>query len=296
MDFRDSFRDSLVRNQTSKFKTHWDHAMTTSFGINPPCNAATEHQIFEDKIKRNYYYYHSKLPSNESAFINHYSLDGPLLNERFIWEHDKMIFYMLPSYLHLLAEYPVTGDGTWAPIRYLSFKQMYVLTVQVRKQNKLMTIPIVYCLTNHFSQRSYNSLFEFVKHQFENQFSKKLVIQEFHLDMELAVLNSVKLNFPGIKIIFCYVHVLRSISRHCKTLFGQHFYKDRILLEYFKVISGCFFLDHQNKPIIAEMKEILGSYQHRVPAKSRAKRGIGTLNKYLNKNFFGARARFPHAR
>ena len=67
-------------------------------------------------------------------------------------------------------------------------------------------------------------------------------------------------------------------------------------MEYFKTISGCFFLDHQNKPIIAEMKEILGSFEKRVPAKSRTKRGIGTLNKYLFKNYFGARARFPHVR
>ena len=54
MDFRESFRDSLMRNPTSQFKTHWDHGMTTMFGINPPCNAATQHQIFEDKIRRNY--------------------------------------------------------------------------------------------------------------------------------------------------------------------------------------------------------------------------------------------------
>ena len=196
MDFRESFRDSLGRNPTARFQTHWQSAMTSHFGINPPCNAATEHLIFEDKVRRNFYYYHSRMPNTENAFINHYALDGQLRNEQFIWEHDKMIFYMLPSYLRLLAECPVTGDGTWAPVRFLKHKQMYVLTVQYRKGDKLITIPVVYCLTHHFSQRSYNSLFDFVKHQYENEFGQKLIITELHLDMELAVVNSARLNFP----------------------------------------------------------------------------------------------------
>ena len=293
MNFREKFRDSLIQNPSSKFNTHWESAMTSEFGNNPPCNAATQHLIFEDKVKRNFYYYNSRMPSTENAFISHYALDGQLLNERFIYEHDKMIFYMLPSYLKLLAELPVTADGTWSPVRYLKYKQMYVLTVQYRKNDKLMTIPLVYCLTLHFSQRSYNSFFDFIKHQYQNQFGEKLIIRELHLDMEQAVVNSARLNFPNIIIVFCFVHILRAFSRRCKTNLGNHFYKDKLLLEYFKTVSGCFFLNHKNKPLITEMKSLLDSFQHRAPAKSRAKRGLGTLNNYLNRNYFGARARFP---
>ena len=241
MDFRENFRDSMARNPTSKFTTHWEAATTGVFGKDPPCNATTNHLIFEDKVKRNFYYYCSKMDSSEYSFVRHY-FKGELLNERFIYHHDKLIFYMLPSYLQLLAELPVTGDGTWSPVRHLKQKQMYVLTVQFRKKNKLMTIPLVYCLTFNFSQRSYNSLFEFVKIQYEIFHGKKLVIKEFHLDMELSVLNSVRLNFPGIEIVFCFVHILRAFGRHCKTNLGIHFYKDKFQLEYFKVVSGIFSL------------------------------------------------------
>ena len=170
---------------------------------------------------------------------------------------------------------------------------MYVLTVQYRKKNKLMTIPVVYCLTYHFSQRSYNSLFDFVKLKYEQFHGKKLNIREFHLDMELSVLNSVRLNFPGIWIVFCFVHILRSFGRHCKTNLGIHFYKDKLLLEYFKSVAGCFFLNHNDKSIITEMKKLLASFEHRAPSKTRARRGICKLNTYLTNNFFGPRPRYP---
>ena len=48
---------------------------------------------------------------------------------------------------------PVTGDGTWCPVRHLKQKQMYVLTVQFRKKQVndysgrlLLTIPVVYII------------------------------------------------------------------------------------------------------------------------------------------------------
>ena len=167
---------------------------------------------------------------------------------------------MLPSYLQLLEELPVTGDGIWSPVRHLKQQQMYVLTVQYRKNNKLTTIPVVYCITYHFSQRSYNSLFEFVKLKYEQYHGKKRIIREFHLDMELSVLNSVHLNFQGIWIIFFFVHILRSFGRHCKTNLGNHFHKDKLLLEYFKTVAGCYFLNHNGKSIISEMKKLLSSF------------------------------------
>ena len=40
------------------------------------------------------------------------------------------------------------------------------------------------------------------------------------------------------------------------------------------------------------MKIILESFEHRAPGKSRARRGLGVLNKYLYRNYFGARAIF----
>ena len=97
MDFRENFRDSMARNPTSKFTTHWEAATTGVFGKDPPCNATTNHLIFEDKVKRNFYYYCSKMDSSEYSFVRHY-FKGELLNERFIYHHDKLIFYMLPSY------------------------------------------------------------------------------------------------------------------------------------------------------------------------------------------------------
>ena len=60
-------------------------------------------------------------------------------------------------------------------------------------------------------------------------------------EIKLSVLNSVRLNFPGIEIVFCFVHILRAFGRHCKTNLGNHFYKDKFQLEYFKVVSGIFF-------------------------------------------------------
>ena len=133
MNFREHFRNSMARNPTSKFSTHWEAAVNGEFGQDAPCCVTNNHMIFEDKVKRNFYYYNSKMDSSESAFIRHY-YKGELLNERFIYEHDKLIFFMLPSYLQLLAQFPVTGDGTWSPVRHLRQKQMYVLTVQFRKK------------------------------------------------------------------------------------------------------------------------------------------------------------------
>ena len=45
MDFRENFRNSMARNPTSKFSTHWEAAITGVFGKDPQCNATIQFGI-----------------------------------------------------------------------------------------------------------------------------------------------------------------------------------------------------------------------------------------------------------
>ena len=58
------------------------------------------------------------------------------------------------------------------------------------------------------------------------------------------------------------------------------------------MVSVIFFLDHSNKSITNEMKNLLESFEHRAPSKSRARRGISKINSNLFKKFFGAKPRY----
>ena len=57
-------------------------------------------------------------------------------------------------------------------------------------------------------------------------------------------------------------------------------------------MSGSFFLNHSDKALTSELKNLRQSFEHRAPAKTKSRRGISKLNSYLYNNFFGAKPRY----
>ena len=92
-------------------------------------------------MKRNHFYWKRGLPDSQNAFINHMLPNGESINENFIHEYDKMRIYCLPSQLNLLN--PVTGDGTWAPVRYIAKRQCYILCAKIINGKKVLSKVLV---------------------------------------------------------------------------------------------------------------------------------------------------------
>jgi hypothetical protein len=95
-------------------------------------------------------------------------------------------------------------------------------------------------------------------------------------------------------IRYCNVHILRAICKHLKRHLGAHFYKIKIFLEFFKCVTGAFYLDMDNKDLKNEFFKLLDSFVPRAGRINSAyKSNINKCIKYLKNNFFGHRARFP---
>ena len=109
-----------------------------------PVNITSKRNIFQDRIQKNFYYFKSRLPDPKSTFIRHLTEDDIDMNEQFIHFHDGMKIYCLPSKLKLLGQYPITGDGTWSPVRYIQDKQMYILVANVIEGKKFL--PSRWCM------------------------------------------------------------------------------------------------------------------------------------------------------
>ena len=293
-EFREHFRNSILSNHHASFNVHWTKARSKQFGNDCPMNVTSFHDIFMDRIRKKFYYWKSKLPESQNAYIKHMLPNGETINEQFIHEYDKLRIYCLPSQLNLLNRYPTTGDGTWAPVRYIAAKQCYILCANITEGNKVLTVPVLYALCKNFTTRTYNSIFEFCKLKHLEFFGEDLVISEFHLDCEIGVLNSVRLNFPNCIILYCNVHILRNISKHFKKHLGPHFFNTKIFLEFFKLIAGSFYLDFSNKELKNEFFLIMESFPSRAGRfNSSFKKDINKVIKYLKNNYFGHQARFP---
>ena len=125
-------------------------------------------------------------------------------------------------------------------------------------------------------------------------FGQKLVIKQFHIDCEIGANAAIRLAFPDAIICYCNVHILRAITKHFKKYLGAHFYNTKIFLELFKVVTGAFYLDFENKELKDEFLKLLDSFVPRAGRfNSSFKADISKVLKYLKSNFFGHRARFP---
>ena len=80
------FRDSILSNQHTSFDVHWTKARTKQFGFDCPVNVTSFHDIFMDRIRKNHYYWKSRLPQSHNAYIKHMLPNGETINEQFIHE------------------------------------------------------------------------------------------------------------------------------------------------------------------------------------------------------------------
>ena len=133
---------------------------------------------------------------------------------------------------------------------------MYILVANVIEGKKILTVPVVYALCKHFTVRQYNEIFSFVKMKYFEYFGQKLIVKQFHIDCEMAVNAAIRLAFPDTTICYCNVHILRAITKHFKKYLGAHFYNTKIFLELFKVVTGAFYLDFENKELKDEFLKL----------------------------------------
>ncbi|XP_068224123.1 uncharacterized protein [Palaemon carinicauda] len=103
-------------------------------------------------------------------------------------------------------------DGTFdcAPIG----RQLYTIHAMIQ-ENK--TLPLVYCITTHKNEKTYDTIFGWLE-------SRNLRPASVSLDFELSAINSVKKFFPNAEICGCFFHFGQCLWRKVQGLGLQAWY------------------------------------------------------------------------
>ena len=115
----------------------------------------------------------------------------------------------------------------------------------------------------------------------------------FHLDCEKATINSLLTNFPETPVTLCSVHIIRNFMKHLKEYTVGDFYKNPILLKFWRILTGSIFLNLSSPEIL----ESILSYFHEISNDPGLEPNMQTrlknyINKYLVKYYFSVDAPF----
>ena len=75
----------------------------------------------------------------------------------------------------------------------------------------------------------------------------------FHLDCEQATITSLLINFPETPVTLCSVHIIRNLMKQLKTYTTGDFYKNPILLNFWRILTGSLFLNLDCPEILNEI-------------------------------------------
>ena len=74
-----------------------------------------------------------------------------------------------------------------------------------------------------------------------DKFKENLEIEALHVDCEKAVINAFEEKFPNSSIILCSVHIIRNILKNFRQKVDATFYKDPVLLNLWRIITGALY-------------------------------------------------------
>ncbi|CAF0709721.1 unnamed protein product [Brachionus calyciflorus] len=123
-------------------------------------------------------------------------------------------------------------DGTFA-VSPKIFYQLYTINVLVNGKN----LPVVYALLCNKKEESYNKLFNMLNHYIKNQ--PKNILTDF----EKAVLNALRLAYPGTRLVRCYFHLVQNFWKHIQS-FGlvKLYASDADIRKNFKFLQALAFV------------------------------------------------------
>ena len=158
----------------------------------------------------------------------------------------------------------------------------------------LSVMPIMYIYMPKRTIADYDTVFADVKHYYKKYFSKDLKLsQKIQIDAELAVIQSVRQNFPESTILLCRVHLCHAWFKRFKFFMGGLFYKNDFLLSIWKWILGITFLDLSNYKILRNVYRIFEE-KYSSPKMKGLKKKFKLFVGYLCKNYLNENAKYPH--
>ena len=199
----------------------------------------------------------------------------------------------LESEMHLWAS-ELFLDGTFSLTRSTEFSQVYIFSHLFLNDHKTFSYPLIFIMMRNKKKISYDDIFNFLKTQYFNKFEIELKPFMFHLDCEQATISSLLHNFPETPVTLCSVHIIRNLMKQLKTYTTGDFYKNPVLLKFWRILTGSLFLNLNCPEILSEILryfkfDILTDENLENPLKNQLEKYI---DQYLIKYYFGANSQF----
>ena len=207
------------------------------------------------------------------------------LNEKHIHldkSTDTFIPVYLESELHYLTK-ELFGDGTWSIVRNVEFGQYYIFSVNLDNMDRTFNYPVMGFLMRKREKKHYIEILNFMKQVFFEKFETELEIPVIHMDCEVACLKAVKDVFPKTSILLCSVHIIRTFLKNFRKKVDPIFYKDPTLLEIWRVLTGCIFLNLSDENFLEKIREFLVEKKNTL--KSVKKQGTKLLSSIWTPGF-----------
>ena len=171
-------------------------------------------------------------------------------------------------------------DGTWSLCRNLKHKQIYIFSINQEQNGKIFSYPIFQFLMKKREKK----LLELMQKVYFDKFQQNLEIASLHVDCEKAVINAFEEKFPNGSIILCSVHII------FRQKVDATFYKDPVLLNLWRIITGALYRNLSNDDIPEKIRTSLSDVTVNVYKDKQV--GFTNFLKYLNETYFDENARF----
>lgn len=146
-------------------------------------------------------------------------------------DNERVIIFSTEKNIELMNSSP-NCDGTFA-VSPIIFYQQYTINVVLNGKN----LPVVYALLCNKKEDTYNKLFSMLNHYIKNQ--PKNILTDF----EKAVLNALRLAYPGTRLVGCYFHLVQNFWKHVQALSLVKLYAvDEEIRKIFKFLQALAFV------------------------------------------------------
>jgi len=103
-------------------------------------------------------------------------------------------------------------------------------------------VPFIFILMKEQKTCNYEEVFNFIRMKFKTLHNRELLPFKMMIDVELAVLKTLKKLFPFSKLSLCRVHILRNMRKKGIEIFGKPFFEgNKHMKNFWTIIKGLFF-------------------------------------------------------
>ena len=177
------------------------------------------------------------------------TLDGSdfLIKDLTMDNNRILIFTTIANVIQLEQSTIWIIDGTFKTVPSV-FKQLYTIHEYVRENENSRIMPLVYSLMSSKSEQCYQMLFQDLI-EFSNEHDIDLQPQFVLMDFEIAAINAIRTEFPGVQNKCCHFHLSQNLYQKVQefglaTLYGN----DENFSILIKHIPALAFLSHSDIP------------------------------------------------